>query len=66
MSSYSRATAKDFRTWFGTVLAAMALREFEAFATEAQAKKNIILAVESVEKKLKEIGAAMRVATRRA
>src|SRR5687768_8281845 len=31
-------TAKDFRTWAGTVLAAMALREFETFDSEAKAK----------------------------
>src|SRR5207248_938191 len=35
-------TAKDFRTWAGTVLAAMALREFGKFETKAQAKKNIV------------------------
>jgi DNA topoisomerase-1 len=45
-------TAKDFRTWAGTVLAAMALREFETFETKAQAKKNIVAAIESVAKKL--------------
>jgi DNA topoisomerase-1 len=45
-------TAKDFRTWSGTVLAAMALQEFEKFDSEAQAKKNIVRAVESVAKKL--------------
>jgi DNA topoisomerase I len=45
-------TAKDFRTWAGTVLAACALREFEAFASEAQAKKNIVQAIESVARKL--------------
>ncbi|MGI4850261.1 MAG: DNA topoisomerase IB [Janthinobacterium lividum] len=45
-------TAKDFRTWSGTVLAALALQEFEAFDSEAQAKKNIVLAIESVAKKL--------------
>src|SRR5690606_31747930 len=33
-------TAKDFRTWAGTVLAAMALEEFEAVDSAAQAKKN--------------------------
>lgn len=41
-------TAKDFRTWAGTVLAAVALREFEAYATAKQAKKNIVRAVEAV------------------
>lgn len=41
-------TAKDFRTWAGTVLAALALREFEAFDTEAGAKRNVRAAIESV------------------
>ena len=45
-------TAKDFRTWAGTVLAAVALAEFEAFDSEAQAKKNIVRAIESVAKRL--------------
>jgi DNA topoisomerase-1 len=45
-------TAKDFRTWAGTVLAAMALQEFEKFDSEAQAKKNVVRAIESVAKKL--------------
>jgi DNA topoisomerase-1 len=45
-------TAKDFRTWAGTVLAACALREFEEFTSETQAKKNIVQAIESVARKL--------------
>ncbi len=45
-------TSKDFRTWAGTVLAAQMLRDFEAFDSEAQAKRNIVRAVESVAKKL--------------
>ena len=45
-------TSKDFRTWAGTVLAAQLLRDFEAFDSEAQAKRNIIRAVESVAKRL--------------
>jgi DNA topoisomerase-1 len=45
-------TAKDFRTWSGTVLAALALQEFEKFDSEAQAKKNIVRAIESVAQKL--------------
>lgn len=45
-------TAKDFRTWAGTVLAAMALQELKAFDSQAQAKKNIVRAVETVAKKL--------------
>jgi DNA topoisomerase I len=45
-------TAKDFRTWNGTVLAAMALQEFERFDTQAQAKKNILRAIEAVAERL--------------
>jgi DNA topoisomerase-1 len=45
-------TAKDFRTWAGTVLAARALQEFEAFDSEAQAKRNVVQAIESVAKRL--------------
>ena len=41
-------TAKDFRTWTGTVLAARALRETQEFGSDTQAKKNILLAVEAV------------------
>ena len=41
-------SAKDFRTWAGTVLAALALREFEAFDSEAGAKRNVRAAIESV------------------
>ena len=45
-------TAKDFRTWAGTLLAALALDEFEAFDSEAQAKKNVVRAIEEVAKRL--------------
>jgi DNA topoisomerase-1 len=45
-------TAKDFRTWSGTVLAAMGLLEYEKFDSEAQAKKNVVQAIEAVAKKL--------------
>ena len=45
-------TAKDFRTWAGTVLAAVALREFEKFDSQAQAKRNVVAAIEAVAKKL--------------
>lgn len=45
-------TAKDFRTWSGTVLAALALQEFEKVDSEAQAKKNVVRAIESVAEKL--------------
>ena len=45
-------TAKDFRTWAGTVLATQALREFEAFESQAQARKNVMRAVEWVAERL--------------
>jgi len=45
-------TAKDFRTWAGTVLAALALREFEAFDSEVQAMKNLVRAIETVAERL--------------
>jgi DNA topoisomerase-1 len=41
-------TAKDFRTWIGTGLAARALQEMLGFSSDAQAKRNILAAVESV------------------
>ena len=48
----SDITAKDFRTWAGTVLAALALREFERFDTQASAKKNVRAAIERVASRL--------------
>jgi DNA topoisomerase I len=45
-------TAKDFRTWAGTVLAALALKEFEAFDSETQAKRNVMAAIKSVAQRL--------------
>lgn len=45
-------TAKDFRTWAGTVLAALALAEFEEFDSDAKAKKNIRAAIEKVSARL--------------
>jgi DNA topoisomerase-1 len=41
-------TAKDFRTWFGTVLAASALRECRPVDSMAAAKKNVVRAIEAV------------------
>ncbi|HSI12682.1 MAG TPA: DNA topoisomerase IB [Chthoniobacter sp.] len=41
-------TAKDFRTWAGTVLAAVALREFKAVTHQQQIKKNVLRATEAV------------------
>jgi DNA topoisomerase-1 len=45
-------TAKDFRTWTGTVIAACALRELKVYDSETQAKRNIVEAVSEVAKKL--------------
>jgi DNA topoisomerase-1 len=45
-------TAKDFRTWAATNLAAAALRELAEFDTQATAQKNIVQAVERVAKML--------------
>lgn len=45
-------TAKDFRTWAASVLAALALQEVKEFASETEAKRNLNAAIESVAKKL--------------
>jgi len=45
-------TAKDFRTWAGTVLAARALQELEQVDSQAKAKKNIVRAIEAVSQML--------------
>ncbi|PLS79808.1 MAG: DNA topoisomerase I [Chloroflexi bacterium] len=45
-------TAKDFRTWAGTVLAALALQAAEPYEKESQAKKNIVAAIQSVSERL--------------
>jgi DNA topoisomerase-1 len=45
-------TAKDFRTWACTVLAARALAEFETFDSQAQARRNVVRAIEAVAKRL--------------
>ena len=45
-------TAKDFRTWAGTVLAAEALRQFRKFDSQAQAKRYVTKAIEAVAKRL--------------
>jgi DNA topoisomerase-1 len=45
-------SAKDFRTWAGTVLAAKALRELEIVHSQAKLKKNILHAIETVAKRL--------------
>jgi DNA topoisomerase-1 len=45
-------TSKDFRTWAGTVLAAEILGGLDPFTSEAQAKRNVVQAIESVAKRL--------------
>jgi DNA topoisomerase I len=45
-------TAKDFRTWAGTVLTAQALGERPTFESKREAKSNVVSAVESVARQL--------------
>ena len=45
-------TAKDFRTWAGTVMAAIALNEVGAFENKTQAKRNVGDAIHAVAKML--------------
>jgi len=45
-------TAKDFRTWAGTVMAAMALQTQDRFENKSQAKKNVKDAISVVAKVL--------------
>ncbi|MEO6848322.1 MAG: DNA topoisomerase IB, partial [Chthoniobacterales bacterium] len=45
-------TAKDFRTWAGTVLAARALQENEGFSSVTEAKRNIVSVIDAVAKML--------------
>jgi DNA topoisomerase I len=45
-------TAKDFRTWAATNLAAFALQEFELFDTDAMKKQAVVRAVEKAAKHL--------------
>jgi DNA topoisomerase-1 len=41
-------TAKDFRTWAGTVLAAIALSKMQQVDSQSIAKKNVVTAIEAV------------------
>ncbi len=45
-------TAKDFRTWSGTVMAALALQEFADFKTRTQARRHMGRAIETVAQRL--------------
>ncbi len=53
-------TAKDFRTWSGTMMAAAALREIGAADSKAAAEKNIIRAIDEVSKRLRNTRAVCR------
>jgi DNA topoisomerase I len=48
----SDVTAKDFRTWAGTVMAALALMEIESADSQTGVKKNIKAAIERVAARL--------------
>ena len=45
-------TAKDFRTWAGTVLACMMLQELDPYDSGTQAKKNIVATIAAVAERL--------------
>ena len=45
-------TAKDFRTWAGTVLAAQALARLARFKSQTEAKRNVVQAIAAVAKRL--------------
>jgi DNA topoisomerase-1 len=45
-------TAKDFRTWAGTVLAANALARLGGYQSETQARQNLVEAIRSVAERL--------------
>jgi len=45
-------TAKDFRTWAGTVLAAQALAQLARFKSQTEARRNVLRAIERVASRL--------------
>lgn len=47
-----QVTAKDFRTWAGTILAAQALRDIGPASSEKEANANIVRAIDQVAKRL--------------
>jgi hypothetical protein len=47
-------TAKDFRTWAGSVLAELALQDFIKPDSQAQLKKNLRAAIEKVGRKARQ------------
>lgn len=53
-------SAKDFRTWGGTVLAALALQEFKDTDSKAEAKRNVTSAIKQVAARLRNTAAICR------
>jgi DNA topoisomerase-1 len=53
-------SAKDFRTWAGTVLAAIALNQMEEVDNKAAAKRNVVTAVAAVSRMLGNTAAICR------
>jgi len=53
-------TAKDFRTWAGTLLAVVALTEVGEWSTQRQAKSNVIRAIDRVAEQLNNTRAVCR------
>jgi DNA topoisomerase-1 len=53
-------SAKDFRTWGGSVLSAVTLNKLGSFESETQAKKNLVTAVKTVAKNLNNTVAVCR------
>jgi DNA topoisomerase-1 len=45
-------TAKDFRTWAGTLLAACALRDLARFESDSEANRNVLTVIDGVARKL--------------
>jgi DNA topoisomerase-1 len=53
-------TAKDFRTWAGTILAVAALKEVGAWSSQRQAKSNVLRAIDLVAEQLNNTRAVCR------
>lgn len=53
-------TAKDFRTWYGTLLAAIELDNLGKFDSEKQAKQNVTQAIKNVARQLGNLPATCR------
>ena len=53
-------TAKDFRTWAGTLLAVAALKEVGAWGSQRQAKSNVLRAIDRVAEQLNNTRAICR------